>query len=128
MPTTPRTVLTHVRPLRTGLVIGALAAASLTSAAPATAHERAAAPAGTIVVFVSEGTQVSWEGTRLREYPASSDCRSLPPGAHVTANHSDGRLLFYADPFCATPVPPPFNFIPPGYGAHVSPGGSFRVR
>jgi hypothetical protein len=106
----------------------ALTAALLTSAAaPANARERAAAPEGKIVVFVTEGAQVSWAGTRLKEYPASSGCRSMPPGAHVVANHSNGRLLFFTDPFCVSPVPPPFNFISPGYGAHVSPTGGFRV-
>lgn len=127
MPTPPRTIPS--RPVRTGIVIAAaaLATASLASAAPATARERAAAPEGVIVVFVSEGTQVSWAGTRLREYPASPECQSLPPGAHVAANHSNGKLFFYADPYCVFPVPPPFNFIPPDHGAHVSPTGSFRI-
>ncbi|TDC58667.1 hypothetical protein E1281_00740 [Actinomadura sp. KC345] len=107
----------------------ALAATLLTSsaAAPANARERAAAPDGTIVVFVTEGAQVSWAGTELKEYPASAECRSLPPGAHVIANHGSERLLFFTDPFCLTPVPPPFSFIPPGHGAHVAPTGSFRV-
>jgi len=106
----------------------ALSAALLTSAAaPAGARERAAAPEGKIIVFVTEGAQTSWAGTRLKEYPASESCQSLPPGAHVVANDSSGRLHFFADPVCASPVPPPFNFISPGYGAHVSPTGSFRV-
>ncbi|GLZ14981.1 hypothetical protein Acsp04_52160 [Actinomadura sp. NBRC 104425] len=77
-----------------------------------------------IVVFLTEGTQVSWAGTRLRKYPA---CRPLPPGAHVAADHSNGTLFFYTDPFCVSPVPPPFKFIPPDYSARVSPNGSFRV-
>ncbi|TDC85546.1 hypothetical protein [Actinomadura sp. 7K507] len=109
--------------------LAALTAALLTSAAaaPANARERAAAPEGKIVVFVTEGAQVSWAGTELEEYPASADCRSLPPGAHVISNHSDARLLFFTDPYCAFPVPPPFNFISPGHGAHVAPTGSFRI-
>lgn len=107
----------------------AVSAALLTSAAaaPANARDRAAAPDGKIIVFLTEGTQVSWAGTELKEYPASARCQSLPPGAHVAANYSSGRLLFFTDPFCAAPVPPPFSFISPGYGAHVSPTGSFRV-
>ncbi|MEU8796411.1 hypothetical protein [Spirillospora sp. NPDC048819] len=106
----------------------ALSAALLSSAAaPANARERAAAPEGKIIVFLTEGVQVSWAGTRLKEYPASASCQSLPPGAHVAANYSNGRLFFFTDPFCVFPVPPPFNFISPGYGAHVAPTGSFRV-
>ncbi|MEV5831225.1 hypothetical protein AB0L25_37235 [Spirillospora sp. NPDC052242] len=103
----------------------ALAAGLLTVASPASAAP--APPEGKIVVFVTEGAEISWAGTELREYPASTTCRSFPPGAHVVANHSDRRLLFFTDPWCMAPVPPPFNFIPPGHGAHVSPTGSFRV-
>jgi hypothetical protein len=110
------------------LAAAALSAALLTSAAaPANARERAAAPEGKIIVFVTEGSEISWAGTKLREYPASARCQSMPPGAHVVANYANGRLLFFTDPFCVFPVPPPFNFISPGYGAHVSPTGSFRV-
>ncbi|CND50148.1 Uncharacterised protein [Mycobacterium tuberculosis] len=106
----------------------ALSAALLTSAAaPANTRERAADPEGKIIVFVTEGAQISWAGTKLKEYPASAGCQSMPPGAHVVANYTNGRLLFFTDPFCATPVPPPFTFISPGYGAHVAPTGSFRI-
>ncbi|OLT11924.1 hypothetical protein BJF79_23140 [Actinomadura sp. CNU-125] len=104
----------------TALTAGLLTAASPASAAPAQ-------PEGKIVVFVTEGAEVSLAGTELREYPPSSACQAFPAGAHVVANQSTGRLLFFADPFCLTPAPPPFNFIPPGHGAHVSPTGGFRV-
>lgn len=118
-------------PVRTPAAVAAaaaLSAALLTSAAaPANAREHTAAPEGKIIVFVTEGAQISWAGTKLKEYPASAGCQSMPPGAHVAANYSNGRLLFYTDPFCAFPVPPPFTFISPGYGAHVSPTGSFRI-
>jgi hypothetical protein len=112
-------------------IVGATAAA-LTASAPASAITAPRAPVsqppeGTIVVFVTEGAQVVWAGTKLQEYPASTACQAFPPGAHVVSNHSDRRLLFYADPFCMVPVPPPFNFIKPGYGAHVSPNGAFRA-
>ncbi|MBD2895113.1 hypothetical protein amrb99_40450 [Actinomadura sp. RB99] len=115
-------------PSRIATVATALTAAVLAaSAGPAAeARDRAAQPEGKIVVFVTEGAQVSWAGTRLKEYPASPNCQSFPPGAHVVANYGTARLLFYSDPFCAVPVPPPFTFISPGYGAHVSPTGSFR--
>ncbi|GAA1793652.1 hypothetical protein [Actinomadura chokoriensis] len=110
------------------LAAAALSAALLTSAAaPANARERAAAPEGKIIVFVTEGAEIAWAGTKLREYPASAKCQALPPGAHVVANYGTTRLLFFTDPFCLFPVPPPFNFISPGYGAHVSPTGSFRA-
>ena len=134
MPSPPRTTATGA--ITTGAVTtGAIAAAAAlaatllasSAAAPANARERAAAPDGKVIVFVTEGGQVSWAGTELKEYPASAGCQSLPPGAHVISNHSGERLLFFADPFCVSPVPPPFNFIPPGYGAHVAPTGSFRV-
>lgn len=110
------------------IVVTALAAAVFPVAA-SVGTDRASArqPEGKIVVFVTEGSQPSWAGTRLREYDPSPDCQAFPPGAHVVANHSGHRLLFYSDPFCVFPVPPPFSFIPSGYGAHVSPSGSFRV-
>jgi hypothetical protein len=116
--------------IATATVLTAALLTSPAASAPASANarERAAAPDGEVVVFVSEGTQVAWAGTELKEYPASTSCQSLPPGAHVIANHTNARLLFFTDPFCAAPVPPPFNFIAPGYGAHVSPTGAFRVR
>ena len=118
-------------PARTTLAVAAaaaLSAALLTSAAtPADAREKAAAPEGKIIVFVTEGSETSPAGTKLRVYPASESCQALPPGAHVVANDTDERLLLFADPFCLGPVPPPFNFIEPGYGAHVSPTGSFRL-
>lgn len=117
-------------PARTPAAIAAaaLSAVLLTSAAaPASAGERAAAPEGKIIVFVTEGAQVSLAGTRLKEYPAATTCQSMPPGAHVVANDSNGRVLLFTDPFCVFPTPPPFNFISPGYGAHVSPTGSFRI-
>lgn len=106
-------------------VATALAAGLLTVPSPASAA--AAPPEGTIVVFVTEGAEIAWAGTELRQYPASTSCQSFPAGAHVVANHSDRRLLFFTDPWCTMPAPPPFNFIPPGHGAHVSPTGSFRV-
>jgi hypothetical protein len=114
-------------------IASATSAAALTASAPASAIATPRAPVGqltegTVVVFVSEGAaQVAWAGTRLQEYPPSTECQAFPPGAHVVANHSDRRLLFYADPFCTVPVPPPFNFIERGYGAHVSPNGAFRA-
>jgi hypothetical protein len=114
------------------VIVAATSAAALTASAPVSAITTPRAPvsqpaAGMIVVFVSEGAEVVWAGTKLREYPASTECQAFPPGAHVVSNHSDRRLLFYADPFCTVPVPPPFNFIKPGYGAHVSPNGAFRA-
>lgn len=101
---------------------------TLAAAAPADAGAQRPArqPEGTIVVFVTEGAQIAWAGTRLREYAPSTGCQAFPPGAHVVANHTDQRLLFYSDPLCLFPVPPPFNFIAPGYGAHVSPSGGFK--
>jgi hypothetical protein len=116
-------------PSRLATCATAITAALLAaSAAPAAkAQERAAPPDGKIIVFVSEGAQISWAGTRLKEYPPSPNCQSFPPGAHVAVNDSTARLLFYSDPFCAVPVPTPFTFIAPGYGAHVSPTGSFRT-
>ncbi|WP_176611511.1 hypothetical protein [Actinomadura sp. WMMB 499] len=111
--------------MQAAIAATALAAAALTAAAPASAAP--AAPEGKIVVFVTEGSEISWAGTELREYAPSSSCRAFPAGAHVVANHSTGRLLFFTDPWCMAPVPPPFNFIRPGHGAHVSPTGSFRV-
>ncbi|MBE1532817.1 hypothetical protein [Actinomadura algeriensis] len=112
------------KPAQVAIAVTALAA-GLTAASPASAAP--AQPEGRIVVFVTEGAEISWAGTELREFAPSSSCQAFPAGAHVVANHSTGRLLFFADPFCLTPVPPPFNFIPPGHGAHVSPTGSFRV-
>ncbi|WP_173095549.1 hypothetical protein [Actinomadura verrucosospora] len=116
-------------PSRLATTATALTVALATAAAApaAGAAERVAPPEGKIIVFVTEGTQVSWAGTRLKEYSPSSNCQSLPLGAHVVVNDGTARLRFYSDPFCAIPVPPPFSSIPPGYGAHVSPTGSFRT-
>ncbi|GGU92785.1 hypothetical protein GCM10010182_05150 [Actinomadura cremea] len=113
------------RPAQVAAAATLLTAATLTGAAPASAAP--APPEGKIVVFVTEGSEISWAGTELREYAPASSCRSFPAGAHVVANQSNRRLLFFTDPWCVAPVPPPFNFISPGHGAHVSPTGSFRV-
>lgn len=108
-------------------VVISLGAAALTIAASVNANAQARQPEGKVIVFASEGSDISWAGTRLREYDASSTCQAFPPGAHVVANNSSQRLLFYSDPLCMLPVPSPFNFLKPGYGAHVSPSGSFKV-
>jgi hypothetical protein len=105
----------------------ALGAAVLTIAAPVHVTAQARQSEGKIIVFASEGSDISWAGTRLREYDASPTCQAFPPGSHVVANQSSQRLLFFSDPLCVMPVPPPFNFLRPGYGAHVSPTGSFKV-
>lgn len=108
-------------------VVIALAATVLTAAAPASVNAQVRQPEGSISVFATEGSQISFAGTKIKEYDASTACQAFPPGAHVVINRSSRRLLFYTDPFCVSPVPPPFSFINPGYGAHVSPTGSFRV-
>lgn len=105
----------------------ALGTAALAITAPVNANAQVRQPEGKIVVFATEGSEISWAGTRLKEYDASPACQAFPPGSHVVANHSGQRLLLYTDPFCMAPVPPPFTFIKPGYGAHVSPTASFRV-
>lgn len=105
----------------------ALTAATLTVTAPLPADARSSATDGKVIVFVTEGSEISGAGTRLREYDPSTSCQAFPPGAHVIADQSSKRLLLYSDPFCITPVMPPFNFIKPGYGAHVSPTGGFRA-
>jgi hypothetical protein len=107
-------------------VVIALAAAGLTVVAPVAADAQPQQPEGKVIVFVTEGSEISPAGTRLREYEASAACQAFPAGAHAIANTSRKQLLFYSDPWCFTPVPPPFNLISPGYGAHVSPVGSFR--
>jgi hypothetical protein len=104
--------------------VTALATAVLVALPAGAQAER---PEGKVVVFVTEGSTVSFVGTKLKEYDATTSCQALPPGAHVVINQSSQRLLFYADPSCLFPVPPPFNFINPGYGAHVSPTGGFRA-
>lgn len=116
-------------PKPTRVAAAALTATLLAASAPAGAAAQAppAQPTGKIVVFVTEGAEISWAGTKLREYAPSTSCQAFPPGAHVVSNHTDKRLYFFTDPYCMFPAPPPFNFIPPGHGAHVTPTGSFRV-
>lgn len=108
-------------------VVIALAAVTLTAAIPLAADAQSPGSDGKVIVFVAEGSESSGAGTRLREYDPSASCQAFPPGAHVIANQSSKRLLLYSDPLCVTPVMPPFNFIKPGYGAHVSPTGGFKA-
>jgi hypothetical protein len=108
-------------------VVTALTAAALTVVAPLHANAQPPATEAKVIVFVAEGSEPSGAGTRLREYVPSATCQAFPPGAHVIANDSGKRLRLYGDPFCVTPTPPPFNFISPGYGAHVSPTGGFKA-
>lgn len=110
-------------------VVIAFAAVALGATALVTANATAQAqePGGKVFVFVNEGSQLSKAGTKLKVYDAAPTCQAFPPGAHVISNTSDRQLQLYADPACVFPAPPPFNFIKPGYGAHVSPTGGFRA-
>lgn len=109
-------------------VLIALAAVTLTAAIPFPVDAQPPASDGKVIVFVTEGSEHSGAGTRLREYDSSASCQAFPPGAHVIADQSSKRLLLYSDPLCAMPMMPPFNFIKPGYGAHVSPTGGFKAE
>ena len=80
-----------------------------------------------VVVFSLEGSQLEFQGTRLAIFSDPSGCYALPPGAHVIDNLTNAAITLYADPVCWTPVSPPFGRIEPGFGAHVSPFGSFRA-
>jgi len=81
-----------------------------------------------VVVFDTEGVELSLTGTRLSIYPNPSGCNEFPPGGHVLDNLTSKTVRLYLDAFCIIPAPLPFNNLPPGYGAHISLlGGSFKV-
>lgn len=107
---------------RAGIAL-AFATIALSVPAPVSAQ---AQPEGKVVVFVTEGSTISLAGTKLKQYDAATTCQAFPLGAHVVINQTNRRLLFYTDPTCLFPAPPPFNFIDPGYGTHVAPTGAFR--
>lgn len=121
-----------MRTKRRAAVVCAAAAALLAPAGPAgasTAGTHHDAITGEVVVFVTEGTRINFAGTRLTRFSdlRPGRCYSLPAGAHVLDNLSSVRVELYTDPACLFPAPPPFNFLEPDYGAHVTPTASFRV-
>ncbi len=80
-----------------------------------------------VVVFSVEGSQMEFQGTKLTIFRDPSGCHTLPPGAHVIDNLTSTAITLYDDPACLIPAPPPFGRIEAGFGAHVSPFGSFRA-
>lgn len=96
-----------------GVVLSALAAAVLlVPLSPA-----AQAATGRVVVF-------SVEVTPLETYDNPKGCRSLPEGAHVLANLTDGDVTIYSDPVCLVPL----VRVEKGYGTHVPPlGATFKA-
>ena len=120
----------------TTLIAGAGLAAALLSPAIATAGtapkaraEQATAPVAgpAVVVFSLEGSQVEFQGTKLAIFPNPSGCHTLPPGAHVIDNLTHTAITLYLDPACVIPAPPPFGRVEAGFGAHVTPFGSFEA-
>ena len=96
-----------------GVVLSALAAAVvLVPVSPA-----AQAATGRVVVF-------SVEVTPLKTYDDPEGCQSLPAGAHVLANLTDGAVTIYGDPTCFAPL----VTVEKGYGTHVPVhGASFNA-
>jgi hypothetical protein len=80
-----------------------------------------------VVVFQIEGSQANFHGTKLSIYRDPTGCYKLPVGAHVLDNLTTKDVTLYLDPGCLIPVPAPLDVLKPGYGAHVSPTGSFKV-
>jgi hypothetical protein len=120
----------------TTLIAGAGLAAALLSPAIATAGtaptaraKQATAPVAgpAVVVFSLEGSQVEFQGTKLAIFPNPSGCHALPPGAHVIDNLTRTAITLYLDPACVIPAPPPFGRLKAGFGAHVTPLGSFEA-
>jgi hypothetical protein len=80
-----------------------------------------------VVVFRLEGSDANFHGSKLAIFRDPKGCYQLPFGAHVLDNLTTKDVTLYIDPGCVIPAPPPFDVLKPGYGAHVSPVGSFRV-
>jgi hypothetical protein len=120
-----------------------LAAAHPSAAHPGTGSAASSAPAGAadpapgdgtvplsgpaVVVFDTEALELSLQGTKLSIYPDPSGCYQFPLGGHVLDNLTNQTVYLYLDPFCTIRAPLPFNNLAPGYGAHISPVGSFEV-
>ena len=80
-----------------------------------------------VVVFETEGVELSLQGTKLSIYPDPSGCHKIPLGGHVLDNLTNQMVYLYLDQSCTIPAPLPFNNLAPGYGAHISPVGSFGM-
>lgn len=77
----------------------------------------AQAATGQVVVF-------SVEVTPLATYDHPKGCKSLPEGAHVLANLTDGDITIYGDAACFVPL----VTVEKGYGTHVPPyGATFKA-
>ncbi|WP_238412154.1 hypothetical protein [Saccharothrix deserti] len=96
-----------------GVMLSALAAVVLLVPFTPAAH----AATGRVVVF-------SVEVVPLETYDNPRGCKSLPPGAHVLANLTDGDVTIYSDPMCFSPL----VAVEEGYGTHVPAlGATFRA-
>jgi hypothetical protein len=66
----------------------------------------------------------SVEVTPLETYDNPEGCTSLPAGAPVLANLTDGDIAIYGDPTCFAPL----VTVEEGYGTHVpAHGESFKA-
>ena len=96
-----------------GLALSVLAATALTL--PVTPAAQAAT--GQVVVF-------SVEYEPLATYDNPRGCKSLPVGAHVLANLTDGDVTIYSDGACLAPL----LIVGKGYGTHVpNYGATFKA-